>query len=210
MLSLVYPLLTSRIADSQNHSIARAYLFYSQITVKTISTLLQVFCTDLEKTGREDDPPRPDGRHTPLSRLTVLASKVLPTLRLCGAWLLANPHIVAASIVGDALRTETDGLWAVFTRTLNLMASAFTMTQLPELSYQLQEDVESTGFMPLICERTDELSSVKATSLNQPRYSDRDTKRLKPDMEMLGRIREFMIDGLVLAHDPVCFPFHTG
>lgn len=66
------------------------------------------------------------------------------------------------------------------------------------MEYLLEEDEETLGFKPLINEATSRRykSNQGAT---KPRMLDPGIERNHPNIEMLFRIREFVIDGLDLV-----------
>lgn len=83
------------------------------------------------------------------------------------------------------------------------MAFNFSFRELTEVPYQLEEDVDAFGLMPLDSDRSRKLWLNAATGQAKPKYNDEGVKRLSNDQEMLGRVRELLFDALLLAVDKV-------
>ena len=66
------------------------------------------------------------------------------------------------------------------------------------MEYLLEEDEETLGFKPFITEATSQrYKSDQGTT--KPRITDPGIERNHPNIEMLCRIRDFVIDGLDLV-----------
>ncbi|KAL1388753.1 hypothetical protein HDK64DRAFT_270558 [Phyllosticta capitalensis] len=176
----------------------RAYFFFLRFNIKTFNILLRILQAELERlTGEDVDGP--DSQ--PLSeKVTAVARRVLPGLRLYSTWFLKNWSVLSADIEGSAhSKVDAQELWKAYAETLTLLASAFNAEFLPLEQYLLEEDVETLGFQPLLADNT------KMRWFDGPvpkaKWSDDDVKRNHPNVEMLMRIRDLLVDGLELMRD---------
>lgn len=173
-------------------------LFFQRINVKTFFTLLQILLAELERFAVEDSLSK-DAKSGP-DKVTAVARRVLPALRHYSSWLLIVSHsLVAHKEEKDTpLAVQITEFWKIYANTLSLLASTFDVVHLPEIDYLLEEDEETLGFAPL---HKDAASRryLSATGKQKPRMTDAGVERSHPNIEMLYRIREFVIDGLDLV-----------
>jgi len=176
----------------------QAYSFFLRLNVKFFATLLDTFREDVQDHYGQDQRP---GTEQPLAKhVSDQARHVLPCLCLYSAWLLSNADVIAARGVYDAtLLKAIDQFWKSYTATLSAMADAFPIRELPDVSYQLEEDVDAFGFMPLVSDNTQKLWHDAENAGLKPKFSDLNLCRLDPNAEMLGRVRRLLMDGLHLA-----------
>ena len=193
--------LTSTLANpiQQNQN---AFMHFFRFNIKTFTTLLRVFHEDLRRidlsTTMEDDDAKL------ASRLTDVARRVLPSLRLYSSWLLPITHLVEGLSTDDLLKDAIDQFWPIYARTIDLMAAIFPIwdfDDLPEVTYLLEEDAETLGFKPLQNEKTNKIWFHKQTGSAKARFSDSGVARASADEETLARVKEFLFDGLFLAND---------
>lgn len=137
--------------------------------------------------------------------MTVVARRVLPALRHYSSWLLTNnAELVAQRQNQDtSLAVQIKEFWKIYANTLTLLASTFDVANLPDIDYLLEEDEETLGFKPLVNDATSR-RYLDAKGQQKPRMLDPGVKRNHPNLEMLYRIREFVIDGLDLVVNKVC------
>ncbi|CAG8406523.1 unnamed protein product [Penicillium salamii] len=192
--TFIEPMLTCLSEES----VSDARVFFQRINVKTFFTLLQILLAELERTASfedlgKDSLPSPD-------KVSVVARRILPALRHYSSWLLANKQslIDQKEEKDSALSIQIKEFWKIYASTLSLIASSFDIASLPEVDYLLEEDEESLGFAPLDQEATIRRYVGKG---DQPksRMLDLGVERSHPNMEMLYRIRDFVIDGLYLV-----------
>ena len=180
----------------------QSYFFFLRLNIKFFFTLLESFRNELQSL------PGYDQAHGPVEtlskKLTDQARRTLPCLRLYSTWLLSNAHIVAARVGDETLLQLTGNFWAAYAATLSAMTLAFPFPELPEVGYQLEEDVDAFGFQPLHSEKTQKLWRTAGSTDSKPKFSDTGICRVDVDMEMLARIRELLFDALLLAVDSVC------
>ncbi|KAL1302699.1 hypothetical protein AAFC00_003060 [Neodothiora populina] len=177
----------------------QAYFFFLRLNVRFFITLLDSYTSDLDKVGTRDQGPK--GARELSQAITDQARHVLPCLRLYSAWLLGNAHLVAAGVGDDDLLKSVDQFWMKYASTLSAVAIAFPYTQLPEAGYQLEEDVDAYGFLPLISEHTQSLWRTPGSTENKPKFNDMGLPRLAVDIEMLARLRDLQYDAMRLAVD---------
>ncbi len=175
--------------------------------MKTFFTFLQILQPELERFGGEESGTGSSDRPlNGLDKITVVARRVLPALRQYSSWMVSNTAFLVAQ-VGDTSRTvQIKELWKVYANTLTLLAATFPVSELPEIGYLLEEDVDTLGFKPFTSDRSWRRYFVNQrgeTQDRKPKWNDRGVERHHPNVEMLGRVRDFLVDGLTLATDDV-------
>jgi Est1 DNA/RNA binding domain len=185
-----------RSSDEQTDN---AQLFFQRINVKTFFTLLQILLAELERFATEDCEAK-EPQHGS-EKVTAVARRVLPALRNYSSWLLTNCGSLEAQKQDKdtALSVQIQEFWKIYANTLTLLASTFDVTSLPEVEYLLEEDEETLGFKPLLNDATSRRYLSETGDKNKPRMLDPGIERNHPNIEMLYRIREFVIDGLDLV-----------
>ncbi|KAF2271615.1 uncharacterized protein EI97DRAFT_462665 [Westerdykella ornata] len=181
-------------------NIMRTYCFYLRLNVKTFFTLLLILQPELDRLSEGDDVHQ-NGRRTPQlsDKITAVARRVLPALRLYSTWFLRYWRVLGAEAVATMLRNvEVQELWKAYAGTLSLLASTFPAAELPSDTYMLEEDTETIGFQPLISPETKKLWY----NGNEMKQKWSDLERNHPNTEMLMRVRDLLVDGLVLADLP--------
>ncbi|KAF1952121.1 hypothetical protein CC80DRAFT_552553 [Byssothecium circinans] len=180
-------------------NIFKTYFYFLRLNVKTFFTLLQVMQPELERLSEGHDVTQNDDDEPRLSdKVTAVARRVLPGLRLYSTWFARFWNVLDANIADTLTRVEVQELWRSYAETLTLLASSFPVPQLPEDNYMLDEDIETIGFQPLISPETlklwynNEELKPKGTEL----------ERNHPNVEMLMRVRDLLVDGLLLTQNP--------
>lgn len=189
--------LAHQLIETTEESVSNACLFFQQINVKTFFTLLQILSTEVERFAVED----PNGRDARVGadRVTVVARRILPVLRHYSSWLLTvRDSLVAYKEKDTPLSVQITEFWKIYANTLTLLASTFDVVSLPEVDYLLEEDEETLGFAPLIKSVTSR-RYLDRNGQQKRRMHDVGVERSHPNIEMLYRIREFVIDGLDLV-----------
>ncbi|KAJ5360675.1 DNA/RNA-binding domain E.t1.c1-type [Penicillium concentricum] len=184
---------------SIEESVLDARVFFQRINVKTFFTLLQILLVELERTASFEDPNSKDALPIP-DKVSVVARRILPALRHYSSWLLTNSQslVEQKDEKDSALSIQIKEFWKIYAGTLSLLASSFDVVSLPEIDYLLEEDEESLGFAPLDQDATSRRYG-RGGDQSKPRMHDLGIERSHPNMEMLYRIREFVIDGLDLV-----------
>lgn len=185
---------------SNEESVSNARLFFQRINVKTFFTLLQILLAEVERFAVEESNNR-DGTNGP-DKITAVARRVLPALRNYSSWLLTVNHLLVAVAhkeeKDNPLSVQITEFWKIYANTLTLLASTFDVVLLPEIDYLLEEDEETLCFVPLN-KGTTSRRYMDTNGFQKPRMNDPGVERNHPNMEMLYRIREFVIDGLDLV-----------
>lgn len=178
----------------------RTYFYYLRLNVKTFFILLQVLQPELERLSEADDVTRPNNdRATQLSdKITAVARRILPGLRLYSTWFSRYWQVLNANIADTLTTVDVQELWKAYAATLTLLTSSFPVDQLPQESYMLEEDTDTIGFQPLISPDTMKLWYNGETM--KQKWTD--LERNHPNVEMLMRVKDLLIDGLVLTQNP--------
>ena len=138
------------------------------------------------------------------TRVTHLARRVLPAIRLYSSWLLTMTHLIDGLSSDDLLKEAIDQFWPIYAKVIDLVAAIFPiwdLEDLDEITYMLEEDADTIEFKPLMNDKTNKIWSYKTTGGAKPRFFDRGVERASVNEEMLGRVRELLTDGLFLAND---------
>lgn len=141
------------------------------------------------------------------NKILVASARVLPALRMYSCWLYQNYQLLLGLKSDATLASSIEGFWKTYGRTLDLVASNFSIWELETYSpvpYMLEEDVNILGFEPLIDHsggKANKIWNDIATGLPKPRFMDHDVTRFSPAEEMLCRVYGFLEDGLYFAHD---------
>lgn len=168
--------------------------------MKTFFTLLQILLVELERfAGEDSSTSSKDSKNGP-DKVTVVARRILPALRHYSSWLLTTSDFLISpkEEQDSSLTIQIQEFWKIYAGTLTLLASTFDVVRLPEVDYLLEEDEESLGFAPLDQAATSRRYVGLGDKL-KPRMNDPGVERSHPNIEMLYRIREFVIDGLDLV-----------
>lgn len=180
-------------------SIMRTYFYYLRLNVKTFFILLQVLQPELDRLSEGDDVKHQNGdRATQLSdKITAVARRILPGLRLYSTWFARYWQVLNANIADTLTTVDVQELWKAYAATLTLLASSFPVEKLPQESYMLEEDTETIGFQPLISPDTMKVWYMGDTM--KQKWTD--LERNHPNVEMLMRVKDLLIDGLVLTQN---------
>lgn len=181
-------------------NIVRTYFYYLRLNVKTFFTLLQLLQPELDRFSDADDVTNKTGERLPPSsdKITAVARRVLPGLRLYSIWFSRYWHVLNAHVADTLTTVDIQELWKAYAETLTLLAMTFPYEELPTEDYMLEEDAETIAFQPLFSEETKK-TWFKDGCL-KPKWCD--LERSHPNVEMRMRIRDLLIDGLTLTQNP--------
>jgi hypothetical protein len=187
----------------------QSFLFFFRLNVKTFFTLLHVLQPELEQFAGEDvDDGDVNDASNGSDRVTAVARRVLPGLRNYSSWLVTSANLKLLSnyetLEDSALNVQVKEFWKIYAHSLTLLATTFPALELPTVEYLLEEDEDTVGFVPLINEETSQ-RYLTNEELRKPRWHDQGMERSHPNVEMLSRIRDFLVDGLTLTQNAVCF-----
>ncbi|EEH46095.2 uncharacterized protein PADG_02245 [Paracoccidioides brasiliensis Pb18] len=164
-----------------------AGLFFQRLNVKTFFTLLQILVAELECSAAANES----------EKISPVAQCVLPSLRHYSSWLLSNSGSLICEDQDTPLYVQIKEFWKMYASTLSLLTSSFDVPSLSEVSYLLHEDEDTLGFCPLVNDVTWR-RYFNEHGQKKPRSDD--VKEKQPvHIEMLFRVREFVIDGLDLV-----------
>lgn len=110
---------------------------------------------------------------------------------------MLNGDVFSANPVNTLTTVDVQELWKAYAATLTLLASGFPVDQLPVEEYMHEEDTDTIGFRPLTSNVANRLWYSGAT-LKQ-KWTD--VERNHPNVEMLMRVKDLLIDGLVLTQN---------
>ena len=179
--------------------IMRTYFYFLRLNVKTFFVLLQVLQPELERLSEADDVTHQNGDNArQLSdKITAVARRILPGLRLYSTWFARYWQVLNANIADTLTTVDVQELWKAYAATLTLLTSSFPVDQLPQEDYMLEEDTDTIGFQPLIS--LDTMKVWYNGDVLKPKWMD--IERNHPNVEMLMRIKDLLIDGLLLTQN---------
>jgi hypothetical protein len=169
-----------------------------RLNVKTLFTLLQVLQPELEWLVTDDGNVGDAQQCNGSEKVTAVTRRILPSLRNYSSWIVANSALLVAQVGDTSLNVQIKELWKTYANSLTLLAATFPAEDLPSVEYLLEEDEDTIGFNPLDVERV-KRRYFKESGSRKPRWHDHGVARYHPNMEMLARIRDLLMDGLELA-----------
>jgi hypothetical protein len=186
-------------ASSPPEHIMRTYFYFLRLNVKTFFILLQVLQPELERLSEADDVTQQNGDNArQLSdKITAVARRILPGLRLYSTWFARYWQVLNANIADTLTTVDVQELWKAYAATLTLLTSSFPVDQLPQENYMLEEDTDTIGFQPLMS--PDTMKVWYNGEAMKPKWTD--IERNHPNVEMLMRIKDLLIDGLLLTQN---------
>ena len=179
--------------------IMRTYFYFLRLNVKTFFILLQVLQPELERLSEADDVTHQNGDNArQLSdKITAVARRILPGLRLYSTWFARYWQVLNANIADTLTTVDVQELWKAYAATLTLLTSSFPVDQLPQENYMLEEDTDTIGFQPLMA--PDTMKVWYDGEALKPKWTE--IERNHPNVEMLMRIKDLLIDGLLLTQN---------
>lgn len=167
-----------------------------RLNVKTFFTLLQILQPELERLSEGDDVTQSSDRAPQLSeKITAVARRVLPGLRLYSAWFSSAYPVLCANVADTLTPVDVQELWKAYAGTLTLLASSFPANDLPKDQYMLEEDTDTIGFQPLASQNASRLWYANG----ELKQKWTDLERSHPNVEMLMRVRDLLMDGIHLV-----------
>ncbi len=199
--------LTGILDAPESPDIWQSFFFYQRLNVKTMFTLLQILQPELERqVESEDESDLGGARNTGSEQISAVARRVLPGLRHYSSWLTSNAAVLTAQLGDSSLIVQIKELWKIYASTLTLLASTFEVSDLPSIEYLLEEDEDTLGFKPFINDRAKRRYYYQDSIAQKPKWHQNGVERHHPNVEMFGRIRDFLTEGLLLAVDEVRGP----
>ena len=136
--------------------------------------------------------------------LSSKVHRVIPWIRHYSAWLLSQSAILAGGTPESSLNLHITNLGSLYARSLNLLRSSFSVTDLPEIEYLLEEDGDAVGFAPLESSGCDRIKQrYYRNGLRKPHWYDKRIKQQQSRDEMFSRIQDIIADGAYLVTQEV-------
>lgn len=180
-----------------------SYLALLRLNLRTFVALLEQLRNELDDLLMRGAAGQTDEANAVIRKLSVRTVGNLPQLRIYTAWLRKN--IVVLTSMGDNISTTLlEKFWSAYAKSLSLMAEAFPTDSLPDLSYMLEEDVDTLGFEPVQCDANRGIW-YEGDKLKAPWHEP--SNEQAPAAEMLFRIRGILVAGLELSFDSVCYQY---
>lgn len=132
--------------------------------------------------------------------VTPVTRRILPHLRLYSSWLLSKAEYLLAS---ETLKVQMREFWLVYAEALSLLAATYSLRDMPELQYLLDEDLDTLGFSPfsdLVQRKLFYAQGQMKPAHDEIRFGPR-----SPEIETLYRIKCLVTDGLILCRGEVSF-----
>lgn len=180
----------------------RSFFFLQRLNVRTFCVLLQVLLPELERFVGGDIQSNGIARNSGPAKMTAVTRRVLPALRQYSSWLLSNAEILVAQVGDNVLNVQIRELWKIYATALTLLTSTFSVADLPQVQYLLDEDEDTIGFKPLDNEITKgRFYDGVDPAVQKAKYHDKGMQRHHPNVEMLGRVRDLLTDGMIQHSD---------
>ena len=198
--------LTSSIDASrrqkETHDFETMYAFLSllRLNIRTFSVLLDILRAELGASSHEESPVSYGSK---TARLTVIERRILPICRHYSSWLMSNFELVVAEMRNPELEKDIMGFFRVYATTLTLLASEFDAETLPLIEYLLEEDEDTIAFKAFDQEKTFRRYYDQSSRTLKPNFHVQGIARHHPLVEMLGRIRDLLTDGVELTVEDV-------
>lgn len=190
--------------QKETHDFENMYAFLSllRLNIRTFSLLLDILRAELEASSREVSPPRygsKTAQRSRTARLTVIERRILPICRHYSSWLLSNFELVLAEMRNPELEKDITGFFRIYAKTLTILASDFDAETLPMIEYLLEEDEDTIAFKAFDQEKTLRRYYDPSSRTLKPNFHVQGIARNHPSVEMLGRIRDLLTDGVELT-----------
>ncbi|KAM0714060.1 hypothetical protein Q7P37_011024 [Cladosporium fusiforme] len=190
--------------ENQTPENENAFYSFLRVNLRIYTTLLDILQDDLFQVTRATSNLE-DVELT--NKILIPSAHVLPGLRIYSCWLYQNYQLLLGLKSDESLSSSIEGFWKAYGRTLDLVASNFSIWELETYSpvpYMLEEDVITLGFVPLIDPSGGKANKVwndMSTGQPKPRFSDKSVVLFSEPEEMVCRMYGFLEDGLYFAHD---------
>lgn len=169
--------------------------------------LLGTFQSELERHIRDEPSSSVGLDKAGFRKGPYIARQVLPALRLYSSWLMANTTTLKVNNGNEEFNEQMNELWKVYAETLTLIASTYSLGLLEaaKLRCVLYEDEMTLGFSMFMDESVRHRSCMGEDVFQKPGYHDNSSsvQRRHPNNEMLGRVRDLLIDGALMIHERV-------
>ncbi|KAG0637700.1 hypothetical protein HOY80DRAFT_1010509 [Tuber brumale] len=161
---------------------SRSHSYFLRLNVATFTTLHQVFQPELERLFD-------DKSENEIEPISAVGRRMLPALRLYSTWLRINHPTLTGQLADTSLSVLIRQLWQTYANTLSLLGATFPIDRLPKLSYLLEEDDDTIGYLPF----------SQANGSTAYNWGDESKEKAHPNDEMLARILSLLEDGRLLC-----------
>lgn len=168
--------------------------------VDMMRTLVEVGKSQLSENIQED-MGRDQGKNgVGLAQLITAAfRRTLPAIRVCSKWLRSNIDYVdntkySSATPSDGLPDAIDDLWGTYFSFISALGSTFPISELPELTGPLEEDVELYGFASISTSKKNMLMNPHRTVTGQALGQE----AVHPNEEYLMRIADVLKDAQLI------------
>ena len=189
------------LEDQHKEESLKAYLFYLEINIMFFRSLLSLLSDELDNSAFNQTERKAMTELEVAAFLTPVTKVLLPALRLYSTWFKKNWVYLTARMAESTLSSQISELWCIYARVLSLLASLYPKKHVPDVDYMLEEEVDIIGFIPLFPDKMIEMS--RNETAQRAKFSDKGVERLSPDIEMLSRIRELIVDGVQISNESV-------
>ena len=171
------------------------------MNISTFTALLQLVIEELEH--QQEHGATNSNTRKAVDRVTAVMHRVLPGIRHYSSWLL---YSIESSISNLSQRqfpmgakSNLQALWIAYTKALTAFMSSFTVSDLLDIEYLLEEDEDTIGFVPFrACKVQNRFIHDE-----KPKPYGHLVSRHHPTREMLARIKELLLDGLEIVNGEV-------
>ncbi|KAH8683301.1 hypothetical protein BGZ60DRAFT_524629 [Tricladium varicosporioides] len=193
--------------DSLTQETISSFYYCLAFNVRMMFMLLQVLQPELDDTASGEELPSDDSSPSrPREKITAVTRRILPALRQYSVWLVTRAEHIATNVGSGLVNVHIKELWKMYADILTRLANVFPAESLQSVSYLLEEDETTVGFRPLrdpgldsACDLyTDEDGQIKQ------RITDPGIKRNLPNVEMVSRVRNIILCGLILHTKDEC------
>jgi hypothetical protein len=135
--------------------------------------------------------------------ITATTRRILPTIRQYGLWLASGyKFLVAAGDPTQEMGGYIKEMWTTYVDVLTELTQRFKNSDLPSISYLLEEDEITVGFKPFHEKDIPLVISLYAhgNGVLKPRSTDLGIDCKDSSIEMQARVRDILLCGATLAH----------
>lgn len=188
------------IFNAEDGSLLRTYQVFQQLNVGTFFLLMKLMLDELQRLAKGSNTGTTTDDEKSIN-VTPVTRRILPHLRLYSSWLLSKADYLLAS---ETLKVQMREFWLVYAEALSLLTATYSLVDILEIPYLLDEDLDTLGFSPfsdLVQKNLFYAQDQAKLAYDEVRFGPR-----SPETEMLYRIKCLVKDGVILCRGQVsCF-----
>lgn len=176
----------------------RSFEILQHFNISTFFMLLKLLLDELQQLAKNPDKSierTPKG----LSQISPVSRRILPHLRVYSGWFLSTVHLLLAN---KSLGVQVRELWQVYAEALTLLTQTFSIRDIQDIPYLLEEDQDTVAFTAfsqfLRGQRFQDPSDQAKPSYSEVAFGQRSIEK-----EMLYRIKGLVKDGMYLCRREV-------